>query len=55
MANTEEDAGRWIQTGSPDTVDLWVVPGSGHTGGLGTAAAEWESRVNLFLDDALLR
>ena len=55
MANTEEDAGRWMQSGSPETVDLWVVPGSGHTGGLGTAPAEWESRVNLFLDDALLR
>jgi uncharacterized protein len=55
MANTEEDAGRWIQAGSPDTVDLWVVPGSGHTGGLGTTGTEWESRVNGFLDDALLR
>ena len=55
MANTEEDAGRWIQAGSPDSVDLWVVPGSGHTGGLGTTGTEWESRVNGFLDDALLR
>ena len=53
MANTEEDAGRWIRAGSPDTVDLWVVPGSEHTGGLGPARAEWESRVNVFLDDAL--
>lgn len=46
-------AGRYIQSGSPDTVDLWVVPGTGHTHGLDTHPDEWESRVVAFLDRAL--
>ena len=29
MGNAEEDADRWIQAGSPSTVDLWVVPDTG--------------------------
>lgn len=50
----EARAGRFIRSGSPDTVQLWVVPGAGHTAGLDVAAEEWEQRVVAFLDDALL-
>lgn len=49
----EQHAAEHIRTGSPDTVEVWVVPGSGHTDGLGTQPEEWESRVVGFLDDAL--
>ena len=51
--NDEEPAGRYIRAGSPDTVELWVVAGAGHTGGLDTEPAEWEARVTAFLGAAL--
>lgn len=50
----EASAGRFIRSGSPATVQLWVVPGAGHTGGLRAAPAAWERRVVGFLDAALL-
>jgi pimeloyl-ACP methyl ester carboxylesterase len=46
-------AGRFFQEASPSTVQMWIVPGSGHTGGLATRPAEWEARVTGFLDHAL--
>ncbi|WP_195210396.1 alpha/beta hydrolase [Actinomarinicola tropica] len=49
----EGDAGRYIRSGSPDTVELWVVPDTGHTDALRTHPDEWESRVIAFLDAAL--
>ncbi len=49
----EANAGRWIQAASPGSVDLWVVPGAGHTGGLSTQPKEWEARVTSFLDRSL--
>jgi dienelactone hydrolase len=49
----EERAGRYIESGSPDSVELWVVPDTGHTGALDTHPAEWDARVTAFLDDAL--
>ncbi len=49
----EARAGRYIQSGSPNTVDLWVVPKTDHTHGLATHPAEWETRVVGFLDQAL--
>lgn len=49
----EAKADASIQSASPDTVEVWIVPGSGHTGGLHTQPAEWESRVTSFLDTAL--
>lgn len=55
-AGTVEDeslADRFIAVGSPETVDVWVVPGAAHTGGLRTAPAEWERRTTAFLDTAL--
>jgi uncharacterized protein len=49
----ESIAGRFFQAASPTTVQLWVVPGAGHTAGLATHSAEWEARVTAFLDRAL--
>jgi pimeloyl-ACP methyl ester carboxylesterase len=49
----EPIAGRFFQEASPDSVQLWVVPGAGHTEGLATDPAEWEGRVTAFLDRAL--
>lgn len=37
----------------PGRVEVWVVPASGHTGGLATAPDEWRARVVGFLTDAL--
>lgn len=49
----ESRAASYIQRGSPDTVEIWVVPDTGHTGGLDTHPEEWEERVVTFLDEAL--
>jgi uncharacterized protein len=51
----EAKAGRYIQSASPGTVQLWVVPRAGHTQGLASDGAEWEYRVVSFLDAALTR
>jgi fermentation-respiration switch protein FrsA (DUF1100 family) len=51
----ESAAARFIQGASPETVEVWSVPGAGHTGGLRVQPAEWERRVTNFLDGALLR
>src|SRR5581483_9032373 len=45
----ELHAGRAIQSASPGTVELWVVPKTGHTEALRTHPQEWESRVTGFL------
>lgn len=49
----EAYADRYIQAGSPATVQLWVVPGAAHTAGLRTDPGQWEQRVTAFLDTAL--
>jgi len=49
----EGRAARHIRAGSPRTVELWVVPGTGHTDGLQTHPDEWEDRVVGFLDRSL--
>jgi fermentation-respiration switch protein FrsA (DUF1100 family) len=49
----EEPADRYIRSGSPRSVELWVVPGTGHTDALRTRPREWEERVTQFLDAAL--
>ena len=51
----EAHADKWIQAGSPSTVEIWVVPGATHTGGLHAQPQEWDRRVSSFLDRALLR
>lgn len=52
---SEQHADEAIQAASPTSVELWLVPGAGHTGGLRTAPQEWERRVSAFLGRALLR
>jgi dienelactone hydrolase len=42
-----------LRAAAPERVEVWVVPGAGHTGGLATAPEEWSARVLAFLDAAL--
>ena len=49
----EAHAARFIAAGAPDRVDVWVVAGAGHTGGLAADEREWTLRVTTFLDAAL--
>jgi pimeloyl-ACP methyl ester carboxylesterase len=49
----EGDAARFIAGGSPATVTMWNVPGSGHTGALRAEPAQWEARVTTFLAESL--
>jgi pimeloyl-ACP methyl ester carboxylesterase len=49
----EIHAGRDIASASSGTVELWVVPDTGHTAGIDTHPDEWEERVTTFLDDTL--
>ncbi len=49
----EIDAAEHFRSAAPASVQVWVVPGSGHTKGFDTAPAEWERRVVGFLDRSL--
>jgi len=49
----EEQSARYVEAADPERVAVWVVPGAGHTDGLGVAREEWEARVIAFLDAAL--
>jgi uncharacterized protein len=49
----EQHAAEVLRRAAPDRVEVWVVPGSSHTGGLRTAPRDWEARVVGFLDEAL--
>lgn len=51
--DTERLAAEFIDEAAPDVIEIWTVPGAGHTGGLRTAPGEWEGRVLSFLDGAL--
>jgi len=42
-----------LRAAAPERVEVWVVPGAGHTGGLTTAPEEWRARVPAFLEVAL--
>ena len=42
-----------LRAAAPERVEVRVVPGAGHTGGLATAPEEWRARVLAFLDAAL--
>jgi len=52
VPDEEAVAGR-LRAAAPERVEVWVVPGAGHTGGLATAPEEWRARVLAFLDAAL--
>jgi uncharacterized protein len=49
---TEIEAGEYIRSGSPGTVELWEVSDTGHTDGLATHPEEWVARVSEFLNEA---
>ena len=49
----EAATNRRYQAEGGDNVELWTVPGAGHTAGLRTHPAEYERRVTAFLDGAL--
>jgi pimeloyl-ACP methyl ester carboxylesterase len=46
----EPHAAASIADASPQTVDVWVVPGAGHTGALEARRGEWIQRVTEFFD-----
>jgi pimeloyl-ACP methyl ester carboxylesterase len=50
---TELLAARLLDRAAPDAVEIWTVPGAGHTRGLRTEPDEWARRVLAFLDAAL--
>lgn len=50
---TETLAAQHIRRGSPDTVQIWLAPDTGHTRALATHPGEWEQRVTGFLSAAL--
>jgi hypothetical protein len=49
----EAAAALWFQAASPAAVQVWVVPGAGHTQGLDVAPRAWETHVIGFLNAAL--
>lgn len=49
----EQHAADHIRAAAPGSVEVWVVPDSGHTGGLEVAPTAWEDTVVGFLDGAL--
>ena len=51
--DAERVAGAHIQAAAPDSVELWIVPDTGHTDGIKTHPAEWADRVIAFLDRSL--
>lgn len=50
----ERHAAEALRAASPATVEVWVVAGAGHTGGLATDPDGWARRVDAFFDHALL-
>jgi hypothetical protein len=50
--SSEPHAADHVDGGSPRTVDVWVVPGAGHTNALEARQPEWTDRVIRFLDSA---
>jgi dienelactone hydrolase len=54
-APVEIDAANAFQAAAPESVELWIVPDTGHTKGYDTHPVEWEARVVEFLDASLAR
>lgn len=50
---TELLAAELLDRAAPAAVDVWTVPGAGHTDGLRVEPTEWRRRVLGFLDEAL--
>ena len=53
MLEKERLAAASLYSADPQRVQVWTVPGAGHTQGLSTAPAEWERRVVGFLDSRI--
>ena len=51
--DTERLAAERLRRAAPDAVEVWTVPGAGHTAGLRTRPAEWQQRVLDFLATTL--
>ncbi len=51
---SETEVAEHLASASPGRVEVWTVPGAGHTGALDTAPQEWERRVVELFDAALL-
>ena len=51
--DTERLAAEFIARAAPDAVEVWTVPGAGHTAGLQVAPDAWKRRVLGFLDASL--
>jgi uncharacterized protein len=49
----EAHAATYIAAGAPNRVQTWNVPGAGHTNGLHTQPAQWETHVIDFLTATL--
>jgi pimeloyl-ACP methyl ester carboxylesterase len=49
----ETVAAEVLKAEAPDRVQVWTVPGAGHTGGLRAEPEQWPARVLGFLDTAL--
>jgi hypothetical protein len=49
----EPTAAAFFRAASPSSVEVWVVPGAGHTAALATQPGQWEARVTGFLGRAL--
>jgi dienelactone hydrolase len=47
-------AARVFQAAAPDSVELWIAPGAGHTEAYDVHPVDWETRVVDFLDRTLL-
>ncbi len=49
----EGHAANHVRSVSPTTVQVWIVPGAGHTDGLATEPTAWRQQVLAFLDTQL--
>ncbi|MGO4601582.1 hypothetical protein [Terrabacter sp. 2YAF2] len=48
--DTERLAAEFLERAAPDAVQVWTVPGAGHTAALQAAPEAWKKRVLGFLD-----
>jgi uncharacterized protein len=51
--DAEQDFAAELDGAAPDTVDVWVVPGVGHTAAFDDHPEQWEARVVEFLEGSL--
>lgn len=51
--DTERLAAEFLERAAPDAVQVWTVPGAGHTAALQAAPEAWKKRVLGFLDASL--